>query len=97
MFQVKGKQRKRGQFKDTLDMLKVYASENFAKNVKKMESLFGDDIKTPEIKESNEPKPKAGNKELTKTQEKIYEAKISAFVKEETSMKDSLTVMYNIT
>ena len=97
VFQVNREQRKRGQFKDMLDMLKVYASENFAKDVRKMESLFGDDIKTPEINEPSKPKPKAGNKELTKKQEKIYDAKISAFVKEEKSMEDSLTVMYNIT
>ena len=29
VFQVNGEQRKRGQFKESVDMLKVYASENF--------------------------------------------------------------------
>jgi len=77
--------------------LRVCAPENFAKDVRKIKSLFGDDIKTPEIKEPNESNPKAGNKELTKTQKKIHYAKIPAFVKEEKSMEDSLTAMYNIT
>ena len=66
VFQIKREQRKRGNFKDTLDMLNVYASEIFAKDVRKMESLFGDDINTPEINETRAPKPKSRNKELTK-------------------------------
>ena len=45
VFQVNGEQRKRGQFKETVDMLKIYASENFKMDVRSMESLFGDDIK----------------------------------------------------
>ena len=55
VFQVNGEQRTRGQFKDTLDMLRIYASENFPKDVKKMESLFGTDITTPVIEEGKEP------------------------------------------
>ena len=97
VFQVNGEPRKCVQLKDTLDMLKFYASENFAKDVRKMEYLFSDDIKTPEINEPSEPKSKVGKKELTKTQEKIYDANISAFLREEKSTVDSLTAMYNIT
>ena len=46
VFQVNGKQRKRGQFKESVDMLNVYVSENFKKDVRAMESLFGDEIKS---------------------------------------------------
>jgi len=77
-------------------MLKICASENFAKDVRKMECLFGDEIKNPQIGEPDEPKPKEGKKELTETQERIYDAKIMAFVKEEKSMEESLTALYNI-
>ena len=97
VFQVNGEQRKRGQFKDTVDTLKIYASENFKKDVRAMESLFGDDIKKTELKEPNEPTPKSGTKEVTKTQMKIYEAKITAYVKDEKSLEDSLTALFNIT
>lgn len=97
VFQANGEQFKRGQFKDTLDMLKIYASENYTKDVRKMESLFGDDIRTPVIQEPEEPKIRKGNTAITKSQEKIYDAKIAAFVKEEKSMEDSLTALYNIT
>lgn len=66
VFQVNGEQRKQGQLKDTLDMLKIYASENFKKNVRNMESLFGDDIRKPEIQEPDKPTMKIGRKTLTK-------------------------------
>lgn len=62
VLQANGKQITRGQFKDLLDMLKIYASENFPMDEKNIESLFGSDIKTPVIKEPDEPKPKDGNK-----------------------------------
>ena len=96
VFQVNGEQRKRGKFKEIVDMLKVYASENFKKDVRAMETLFGDEITKPEINEPNEPKVKTGEKTLTKSQEKIYDAKISAYVKEEKSLEDSLTAIFNI-
>ena len=60
VFQVNGEQRKRGQFKDTLEILKIYASENFPKDIRKMESFFGDVIKKPEIMDPEEPTIKAG-------------------------------------
>ena len=55
VFQVNGEQRKRGQFKDTLGILKIYASENFPKDVRKMKSVSGDVIQKPEIMELEEP------------------------------------------
>ena len=97
VFQVNGEHRTRGQFKDTLDMLRIYASENFPKDVKKMESLFGTDITTPVIEEPKEPEVKKGNTVLTKAQEKIYDAKIALYIKEEKSMNDALTALFNIT
>ena len=62
VFQVNGEQRKRGQFKESVDMLKVYASENFKKDVRAMESLFGDEIKKPKIDEPVEPTIKGERK-----------------------------------
>ena len=50
-----------------------------------MEVIFGDGIRKPEMKEPNEPRIKARREEITKAQEKIYEAKIVAYVKEEKS------------
>ena len=34
---------------------------------------------------------------LTKAQEKIYDAKIGLYIKEEKSMNDALTALFNIT
>ena len=64
-------------------MLNIYASENFAKGVRMIESLFNDDIKKPKIKEPDEPKIQTGMSKITKTQKKIYDSKIMVFVKKE--------------
>ena len=96
VFQVNGEQRKRGQFKDTVDILKIYASDNFKKDVKAMESLFGDNIQKPELKEPSEPTVMNDEKEVTKTQIRIYEVKITAVVKKEKSLENSLTALFNI-
>ena len=61
-----------------------------------MEPLFGDEIKMPKIAEPEEPTIKLGEKTLSKTQEKIYDAKISAYVKEEKSLDDSMSALLNI-
>ena len=50
VFQVNEEQRKRGQFKETVNTLKMCASENVKKDVRAMETLFGDNIAKPEIK-----------------------------------------------
>ena len=36
VFRVNGEQRKRWQFKETVDMMEVYVSENFKKDVRAM-------------------------------------------------------------
>ena len=46
VFQVHSEQRTRGQFQDTLDQLRIYASTNYKKEVKYMRKLFTD-IETP--------------------------------------------------
>ena len=96
VFQVNRGQRKRGQFKGTVDMIKIYASENFKRDMSVIESLFGDDIQKPKVKEPREPMVKKDEKEVTKTQIRIYEAKITAFVREEKSLEDSLTALFNV-
>ena len=96
VFQVNGEQRKQGQFKNTLDQLKIYASENFPKDVKKMDCLFGSKITKPMVKLPDEPKKENGKSELTRAQEKIFKARINLFIKEEKSLNDSLTALYNV-
>ena len=71
VFQVNGEQEKRGKFKETVNMLKVYVSENFRKDVSAMESLFGDEIKKPKIDEPDEPKVKRGRRNY-QSREKKY-------------------------
>ena len=40
MFQLHGEQRKRGQFQDTLDMVRVHASKCMKKDINKLNPLF---------------------------------------------------------
>ena len=55
VFQVHGEQSKRGQFKDTLDMLRVYASKCMKKDINTLNPLFTELIE-PVIKIPVEPK-----------------------------------------
>ena len=55
VFQVHSEQRKRGQFQDTLDQLKIYASTNYKKEIKHMRKLFTG-IQTPQISKPKPPK-----------------------------------------
>ena len=61
VFQVHSEQRNRGQFQDTLDQLKIYASTNYKKEVKHMQKLFTE-LQTPQI---NKPKPPKVTKKRT--------------------------------
>ena len=53
VFQVHSEQRTRGQFQDTMDQLKIYASTNYKKEIKHMRKLFTD-IDTPQV---SKPRP----------------------------------------
>ena len=71
VFQVNGEQRKKGQFRDMFDMLRVYTSKNCQKDMEGLVCLFGDSIKVPEVNDPVEAPPKPGTPSLTKIQEKI--------------------------
>ena len=43
---------KQGQFKDNMDMLRIYSSINMQKNVDTATYLFKDGITAPEVKET---------------------------------------------
>ena len=55
VFQVNGEQQKQGQFKDTLDMMRIYTSKNMQKEMDMLLCLFDDAITVPEVKDPNEP------------------------------------------
>ena len=63
VFQVHSEQRTRGQFQDTMDQLKIYASTNYKKEIKHMRKLFTD-IETPQV---NKPKSPKVTRRRTKT------------------------------
>ena len=63
VFQVHSEQRTRGQFQDTMDQLKIYASTNYKKEIKHMRKLFTD-IDTPQV---SKPKPPKVIRRRTKT------------------------------
>ena len=77
---MNGEQRKRGQFKDTLDMLQIYTSKNIHKEMDMLLCLFDDNITEPELLEPDELKVKKGKEELTKGQVSIYNTRINLLI-----------------
>ena len=97
VFQVNGEQRKRGQFKNTLDMLRIYTSKNMQKEMDMISCLFDDNIIAPEVLEPDEPEVKSGKDELTKAQVSIFNERINFFIKEERILRSATMALYNVT
>lgn len=97
IFQTSEEQRKRGQFKDTLDMMMIYTSRNMQKEMDMLSCLFNNKITSPEVMEPDEPIVKVGKSKLTKAQTSIYNARVNLFIKEERSLKSVIIALYNVT
>ena len=103
VFQVHAERPKKGQFQDTLDVLKIYASTIYIKDIQNLTTLFTD-LVSPVIREPKEPKEKEtidndGNKvttAITRLQETIFGEEIKQYIKESRSLKSTLTSLYNI-
>ena len=95
VFQVHSEQRTRGQFQDTLDQLKIYASTNYKKEVKHMRKLFTD-IETPNVTKPKMPRTsrrKARTVVTTRGQRQSSEVAVAST--EEEGSEDNLeTVIY---
>ena len=109
VFQVHGEQRKRGQFQDTLDMLRVYASKCMKKDINTLNPLFTD-LKEPMIKIPVEPEGNivkdvhiVDNKTVTTSKtvvsrfdEKKYDVELMMYFKNRSSLKNALQFLYII-
>ena len=76
-FQVYGEQKKQGQFKDSINMMKIYASQEYEKEIGLIGCLFEDDIKEPQLDEPMDPTGKGSGGTLAKTQEKKLTPKLT--------------------
>ena len=102
-FQVHGEQRKRGQFQDTLNSLRVYASKCVKKDIDTLNPLYTDLIK-PVIKIPVEPEGRTvedttivDNKTVTTSKtvlsrfdEKKYDVELTMYFKNRSSLENAL-------
>ena len=92
VFQVHREQSERGQFQDTLDMLRVYASKCMKKDINTLNPLFTELIE-PVIQIPIEPK---GNT-ISRFDEKKYDVELTMYFKNRTSLENALQSLYIIT
>ena len=102
VFQVHAEQKKRGQFQDTLDALKVYASTAYRKDINHLTRLFSE-LKTPEVPRPEEPvkieqKDSDGNIKtvITKFSETVFQERVKLWIKDESSLRATTQSLYNI-
>lgn len=105
VFQMHGEQRKRGQFADTLEQLQNYTSSHFKKDMKALNCLFTD-LTKPTISAPKQPKKgeeiigadgkPTGKFKMSYFEQKLYDVRITMYVKEEKSLEDTLQSLYNI-
>ena len=104
VFESRSEQKNNSQFQDSVDQLKMYASTNFKKEIKKLMCLF-DDLELPIIQPPNIPTPTIIKEEdgttnevpVNKYVEKIYDEKLKQWMRAEESMEATITSLYNIT
>jgi hypothetical protein len=102
VFQVHAEQTKRGQFQETLDMLKIYASTAYKKDITALNPLFSK-LTEPRVPEPEEPKEviikTEGGKEIcgiTKFSETVYNERVKMYIKETKSLQSTVQSLYNI-
>ena len=102
VFQTHVKQKKRGQFQDTLDALKVYASTTYHKDINHLTILFSE-LKTPEVAQPLElVKIKRKDTDgkistvITKFSEIVFQEQVKLWIKETSSLKATTQSLYNI-
>ncbi len=90
VFQLQTEQKRRGQFRDTLEQLHVYASTTYKKDIRHMRVLFTSldqpVVTKPELVEG-----------ATKGQEVEHIENYKQYIKEQKSLESSLASLYNVT
>jgi hypothetical protein len=102
VFQTHAEQRKRGQFQDTLDALRIFASTAYRKDIHFLTRLFTD-LQVPFVPKPDEPIATTVTivdgkevKTLSKFDETVFQEQVKQWIKDSTSLKATLRSMYNI-
>ena len=105
VFQTHSEQRKRGQFQDTMDALKVYASTVYKKDIRYLNPLFNR-LERPEVKEpvqdftTTESTDGKGVITVTQTptpfETAVYNERIKTWIKATDGLDSSLRSIYNV-
>jgi len=104
VFQLQSEGRKKGQFKDTLDALKVLASTEFKKDISYLELLF-QELKEPTVNPPKRPKPVVIKDEQTGLDVEVkpsdedmdlYRERVKVHVQIELRLENTKRALFNI-
>ena len=105
VFQTHSEQKKRGQFQDTMDALKVYSSTGYKKDIKYLNPLFNK-LEMPNVSEpeqnftTREDTNKEGVVTITQTpthfETAVYNERIKTWIKATDALDSTLRSLYNI-
>ena len=111
VFQIHSEQKKKGQFQDTIDALKVYASlKYYTRDIKFITPLFRD-LEEPFVPEPEEPiavaqkdakganiKSKDGQtvQTVSKFADMVFQEQVKQWINDTTSLRATLQSLYNI-
>ena len=102
VFQTHAEQKKRGQFQDTMDALKVYSSTTFRKDINHLTKLFTE-LKTPEVPKPPDPVMIEQTDDTGKTKtvitqfsQTVFQEQVKMWIKDESSLRATTQSLYNI-
>ena len=102
VFQTHAEQKKRGQFQDTMDALKVYSSTTFRKDINHLTKLFTE-LKKPEVPRPPDPVTieqvdDTGKKKqvITQFSQTVFQEQVKMWIKDESSLRATTQSLYNI-
>ena len=102
VFQTHAEQKKRGQFQDTMDALKVYSSTTFRKDINHLTKLFTE-LKKPEVPRPPDPVTTEQTDDTGKTKQVItqfsqtvFQEQVKMWIKDESSLRATTQSLYNI-
>ena len=102
VFQVNGEHRKKGQFRETMERLRVYSAEHHKKHSKTLAVLFND-LTKPEPDKPKKPSKTTFNNdegksvtEISEFDKEMYKADIKCYVAEKRDLDQTLASLYEV-
>ena len=110
IFQIHSEQQKKGQFQETMDALKVYASITYKKDINYLTPLFTN-LEEPQVDQPDKPTPTVQVKDekgqnliedgkpvmvTTRFEDMLFQEQVKQYMRDITSLSNTLQSLYNI-